>query len=261
MARPKMTDRQRYGFDVDGFLVIEDALTSSEVDRLNRLIDAQELPPPTTETGQGRRFGDYLDWGQPFVDLLDHEALLPVLGDILGEGVRLDHYYGIYMEAGAETLSLHGGGTPYDPSQYYHNRDGQPYSGLTVAVWNLTPTGRAHGGFCCIPGSHRARYPRPSAVDEAAVSATTPADLPPEVVVPDAPAGSVTVFTEALTHGTAPWVAEHQRRSLLNKYSPGHLSWANRYPDPPDGVELTSRQRALFTPPGVYRRESVFDAT
>lgn len=254
-----MTPRQRYRFDLDGYLVIEDALDEDEVAALNDLIDDQELPPPTEETGSGRRFGDYFEWGQPFVDLLDHEAIAPVLYDLLGPKARLDHYYGIYMEAGGETLHLHGGGTPYDPSQYYHNRNDQPYCGLTVFAWNLAPTGPEYGGFCCIPGSHRANYPTPDGVNEAVEAATTPAELPPEVVVPEAPAGSVVIFTEALTHGTAPWVADHQRRSVLNKYSPHHMTWADEPPTTPEGVALTDRQERLFEPPYVWRRESVFE--
>ena len=261
MASATMTDRQRYRFDLDGYLVIEDALTDAEVNELNRLIDAQELPPPTDETGSGRRFREYLTWGQPFVELLDHEAVIPVLRDMLGDELRLDHYYGIYMDAGGETLSLHGGGTPYDSSQYYHNRNGKPYCGLTVVVWNLAPTGPGAGGFCCIPGSHRANYRCPEDVRHATKSADSPAELPEEVVVPEAPAGSAVIFTEALTHGTAPWVADHQRRSLLNKYSPGHQSWSSTYVSPPESVDLTGRQERLFGPPSVYGRESVFEDT
>lgn len=260
MAADAMTERQRYRFDLDGYLVLEDALEPEAVDELNRLVDAQELPAPSASTGSGRRFREYLEWGQASVDLLDHERVFPILREVLGETLRLDHYYGIYMERGGETLTLHGGGTPYDPSQYYHNRHGQPYCGFTVVVWNLTRAGPDAGGFCCIPGSHRANYACPPAVDEETLAAPHPADLPDEVVVPEASAGSAIVFTEALTHGTAPWVADHQRRSLLNKYSPGHQSWASRYLEVPAGVELTSRQERLFQPPSIYEHEPVVSA-
>ena len=36
--------------------------------------------------------------------------------------------------------------------------------------------------------------------------------------LPSMPAGSVLLFTESLTHGTAPWQAQHERRTLLYKY-------------------------------------------
>ena len=71
--------------------------------------------------------------------------------------------------------------------------------------------------------------------------------------------GSVVIFTEALTHGTAPWQAAHQRRSLLFKYSPGQQSWSKGHIKPPDGVALTERQALLFEPPYFHARASLFE--
>ena len=85
------------------------------------------------------------------------------------------------------------------------------------------------------------------------------------MVVPEAKAGSVVIFTEALTHGTAgpcrgrPWQAAHQRRSLLFKYSPGQQSWSKGHIKPPDGVDLTERQVLLFEPPYFHARASLFE--
>ena len=33
------------------------------------------------------------------------------------------------------------------------------------------------------------------------------------------------IFTEVLQHGTLPWTAEHDRRSILWRYSPGNMSF------------------------------------
>jgi len=255
-----LTEEQRYRFDLDGYLVIEDVLGEAAVAELNRLVDDRDLPPPSDEPGGDRRFQDYFGWDEAFLDLLDHDRIVPVLAELLGDGFRLDHYYGIYLEAGAETLGLHGGGTPHDPSQFYYHQNGAMFNGLTVVSWNLTPTGPDYGGFCCVPGSHAANYECPPGVSDAVDAAEAPGDLPAEVVVPEVSAGSVVVFTEALTHGTAPWVADHQRRTLLNKYSPGHASWADPTADRrPEGVDLTARQEMLFEPPHVWDRPSLFE--
>ena len=95
---------QQYLFDLNGYLVIENALTPAEVAELNRLIDQQNLPPPD----ESPRFGSaptlgasllkpestvpdsmtlerqpkpvgagFLNWGQAFCDLLDHPAIMP----------------------------------------------------------------------------------------------------------------------------------------------------------------------------------------
>ncbi len=245
-----MNEVERYQFDVQGYLILEDVLSDAQVGKLNRLIDEQQLPEPGLETSSAR-FSGHLAWGQPFRDLLDHNAIMPRLKVILGDGFRLDHYYGIYMRAGTERLNLHGGGTPYDPPEYYHFRNGHMYNGLTVVAWNLVDTGPEQGGFCCIPGSHKANYPCPPAIREAHINSEM-------VVVPTAKAGSVVIFTEALTHGTAPWTADDQRRSLLYKYSPAQQSWSKTHIQPPTDVALTDRQRLLFEPPYFHQRASLF---
>ena len=190
-----MTEVERYLFDLQGYLIVEDVLDVEAVAELNRLIDLQAMGE-NIEQARGRlHSGGFLTWGQSFVDLLDHERIMPLLKVILGDGFRLDHYYAIYLEAGAERLGLHGGNTPYDPPEYYHFRNGQMYNGLTVVAWNLADTGPAEGGFCCIPGSHKVNYPCPQEIREAHVEAGC-------VVVPEAKAGSAVIFIEALTHGT-----------------------------------------------------------
>ena len=97
----------------------------------------------------------------------------------------------------------------------------------------------------CIPGSHKSNYSVPEDV------ASLDRDIGVVQQV-EAKAGSAIIFTEALAHGTLPWSAEHDRRSILYKYSPAQLSWAQHYL--PEGVEevmdeLTPDQRALLVPP------------
>lgn len=246
-----MNDEARYLFDLRGYLVLEEVLTEKEVRDLNRSIDDQGLPPPQVDT-MSARFGGFLEWGSLFCNLLDHPRVMPYLKTILGDGFRLDHYYGIYMRAGTEQLRLHGGGTPYDPPEYYHYNNGEMFNGLTVVSWNLTDTGPGLGGFCAIPGSHKANFPCPDGIRAAH-------DAHEAVVIPQAPAGSVVIFTEALTHGTVAWAADHQRRSLLYKYSPGQQSWSAKYVNPPQTVALTARQRLLFERPYFNSRPSLFE--
>ena len=246
-----MNTFEKYLFDLRGYLILDDVLSPAEVAELNRLIDAQGLEGPGLETKQAR-FGGFLSWGQPFCGLLDHAQIMPRLKFILGDGFRLDHYYGIYMRAGTERLNLHGGNTPYDPPEYYHFRHENMYNGLTVVSWNLADTGPGLGGFCCIPGSHKANYPCPPEIKSDHIAAEC-------VIIPPAKAGSVVIFTEALTHGTAPWTAPHERRSLLYKYSPAQQSWSKRHLEPPAGVNLTPRQQLLFEPPYFHDRASLFE--
>ena len=109
-------------------------------------------------------------------------------------------------------------------------------------AWNLADAGPGVGGFACIPGSHKSHYKMPREIHDDPERA-------PCVVVPEAPAGSVILFSEALTHGTAAWHGPHQRRSLLYKYCVSHMAWTSKRVQPPANVELTPRQRILFREP------------
>ena len=76
---------QKYLFDLNGYLILEDVLSAAEVERLNSLIDQQELPAPGLTTREAR-FGSstpqlggtsaagFLEWGEEFCNLLDHTA-------------------------------------------------------------------------------------------------------------------------------------------------------------------------------------------
>ena len=142
---------------------------------------------------------------------------------------------------------------PYDQPEFFHYSNGEVFNGLTVVSFNLTDTGReTGGGFMCIPGSHKSNFPLPG--EFMVLSENGPA-----VINPELKAGSVVVFTEALTHGTAPWRADHVRRSLLFKFSPAQQSWGPHYMEPPKSVELTERQKLLFEKPYFAQRKSLFD--
>jgi hypothetical protein len=201
---------------------------------------------------QSQRFGGFLLWGQPFRDLLDHPRIVPYLCELLDPAVRLDHCYGISMGMGSEGLRLHGGGTPYDRPEYFHFVGGQMYNGLTVVSWALTAAPPGQGGFVCIPGSHKANYACPPQIKNVSHRPDCVVDVPLQ-------AGDVLIFTEALTHGTHPWRAAHQRRALLYKYAPGHLAWSSGYLRWPEELKelLTPRQRLLLEPPYFYRRRAV----
>lgn len=266
---------QKYFFDLNGYLVIENALSSDELGALNHAIDenqdrikirsAEQSLSRGSKALEGKHgrgdLGGMLTWPkpwcEPFRDLIDHPSVVPTLLELLRDGLRLDHLYGIITVAGAEGHVLHGGGTADDLTHFYQFHNGRMRCGLTVVSWALTDVGPGDGGFACIPGSHKANYPPPEGI----------ARLEKDIGVVhqvEAPAGSAIIFTEALMHGTMPWTATHERRSILYKYSPGPLTYAKRYV--PEGVEdvldeFTDRQRAILEPPYRARRPSLNPAS
>lgn len=244
MAIGPMTDAERYRFDVQGFLVRRGVLTDGEIQALQAAIDVLDLSRPGLDLGS-QRFSGHLPVARRFRDLIDHPAVLEIVREICGGTLRLDHAYGIVMTPGTSGLALHGGGTPFDPAQYYLVRDGRIRTGLVAVQWALVDHPPGGGGFVCIPGSHHAGFTLPATYDR-------------EIVV-EVPfdAGDVVVFTEALTHGTLPWRNRDERRTLVYKYSPGNSGYdVGRWPE-----ELlaacTPRQRLLLQPPSVGGHQPV----
>jgi hypothetical protein len=246
-----LSPHQRYLFDLRGYLVLDRVLPASQVERLNEIIDAQPMAPAGASI-ESQRFGhQFLTWDPALRALLNHADLLPLLKDLLGDGFRLDHSYGIVMAPGTAGLDLHGGGTPFDPAQYYLHRDGRLRTGLTTVMWSLVDSRPGDGGFCCVPGSHKSNEPLPRGVS---VSRPDP-DFVREVPLSR---GSAVIFTEALTHGTLPWTAPWLRRLLVFKYSPSNSAWGEAMvPDAALWACLDDQQRRLCEPPHLYPRSAI----
>ncbi len=241
-----MTELERYLFDLQGFLVVEDALTTEAIAAINELLDKQIAL--RDEPGKPFfRFDSLLAWGKPFRSVIDNPRITPYLVALLGAQFRLDHDYVHVIRQGKGPIgsSLHGGGTPYDPCQYYIYKNGQMYNGLTAVAYNLTDVNPGEGGFGCIPGSHKSNLPFPDEWRDL--------EHPhPCVNAIAGKAGTAIIFTEALTHGTLPWKGQHERRTLFYKYSPHPSAWARYYYNPDDYPDLTESQRRILRTPGVY---------
>lgn len=243
-----MRDEDRYLFDLQGFLVLPEALTPHAVRLLNDHLDAlwaAEVEPDATT----HRFLPLLGRGRAFADLIDNEPVGDLLGDLLGEQYRLDHEYADVIRRGLGPIGarLHGGAVPFRPAEFYWSDGNGIHSGLVAVAYNLTDVDPATGGFACVPGSHKSAFAFPD--DWKSLE-----DPHPCVRRIGGPAGTAIVFTEALVHGTLPWTAGHERRTVFYKYSPAPISWDDRYYDPDAYPDLTERQRAMLRRPSVKLR-------
>ena len=260
------TELRNYRYELQGYVVVEQVLNERQVAALNAILD-ERLPPLPDAAGAPRgadpraynnyRFGmaggshetnpGFLAWGQLFVDLMDHPVTMAMMRRQLGDCFRLDRIFGMRMRKGMPSGKLHsdyGASEPFTraaPGEHYPQPAHQALHGFGVAAFNLTDSGPDTGGLCCIPGSHNCRVKLPRRVREG--------DQQDLVHVPRAPAGSVTIFSEATTHGTMAWSGEHERRTLLYKYCASQLTWSRARVTPPPGVDLTPRQQLLLAEP------------
>lgn len=266
-----MTDREKFLFDLQGFLVVRDFLSAEEVAALNAAVDANrdKKGEDGNSVAGGNLDGDFkrgmfsgmLNWEKPhclpFRNLLAHPKAIPYLNTMMGRGWKMDHSpFILTSTVGAEGLRLHGS-TAYrfDGSQYYTYNNGRMRCGMVVFQYQLTDVNEGDGGLCVVPGSHKANYPCPDGIKVW----TEDQDV---VYHPTCKAGDLVIFNEATIHGTLPWQGKGERRSLLYRYSPKYLHFAggSYKTQQPDWVsELTEAQQAVLEPPYIYNRPLVED--
>jgi ectoine hydroxylase-related dioxygenase (phytanoyl-CoA dioxygenase family) len=248
-----VTDEERYLFDLRGWLVVPDAIDADALAAINAILDRRlaGTNPEAPALLMGEFGGEVIGWGAPFLNLIDNARITPYLEEFVNPQFRLDHECALVMRPGAssakKTLSsatLHAASAPFDASQYFHFRDGRMWNGLTVVVYYLCDVNPGDGGLACVAGSHKSNYPLPASLESA-----LDGELPSWITPISGPAGTAVIFTEAIAHGTLPWRAAHERRSLIYKYSPHSSAWSWRYYEPDKFEGLTERQRALLEPP------------
>ena len=218
-----MTDEQKYVFDLQGYLLLENVVPTAMVDACNVALDRFEQMDPsaypaplvlgTEKTQENLYISNIMEGDQAFVPLMDLPEVLDVVATVTGGPYRLNHTYTIYRWGGGYTR-LHMHGTPIISKCQYHCRNGQMVSTLTKAVFPMLDCGPEDGCFAVIPGAHKSNFPRPWGPE--------PADNPVLTPVP-AKAGDAIIFTEALTHGSLVNTSGKARRTLYFCYSIGYM--------------------------------------
>ena len=240
-----MRYRDRYLFDLQGYLSVPNALSAGAVEQLNEVIDEMaEREMGRSETTH--RWFDLLARSRSFRDLIDNPPVLPILEELLGREFRLDHEYVDLIRSGMGPIGagLHGGAVPFRPVEYYWSGDGQLHSGLVVVAYNLKNVGPDDGGFACVPGSHKSAFAFPDNWKDLT-------DPHPCVRRVSGTPGSAIVFTEALTHGTLPWRGRDEGRMVFCEYGPRSLVWSRTLYDPTEYPDITAQQRDILRSPGI----------
>lgn len=270
-----MTCQDRFFFDLNGFLLVRNALSADEVEALNAAVDAhadeiKERKDPelrNTKAGtplsgdgtSGRRdLGGMLGWPlphrEPFRRLLAHPRLVPYLTELCGDGYRLDHSPLIIAQhRNSEGFRLHGGplsgSGEFNPSLQYRCVGGKFFNSLLAMSVQLCDHGPGDGGFCVVRGSHKMNFPVPEEFADGKAARE-------HLHQPVTKAGDVVFFSEATVHGAQPWNADHERRIVLYRFAPSTVAYGRAYaPSWPASVlaGLPPRERAVLEPPYANR--------
>lgn len=266
-----MNDQEKFLFDLRGYIVVKQALTPAQVADLSTRLEGRRKVDDKRHYGSDRTVftsaaddawtsPSLLEWGGTYIDLIDLPTVAPYLETLLGYGYRLDHdYINVCNATTAKKLYLHGGGQgaggakdvvgSTDGGQcYYRYNNGRFFNGLVAVAFELDTVPPGAGGFACVPGSHKMNFPFPDAWR----ICESQAEMHSCVDRVAAEAGDAIIFTEACSHGTVPWEADGERRTIFYKYCPHAVAWGPCFYNADNYGELTERQREILLPPGAF---------
>ena len=266
-----MEPHEKYLFDLQGFIVVRNALLPEQVEALNDALDANrdkrkdDTASSTSAALKGTQLRGLYEgmlswdqpWCQPFREVLANPRIIPYLNTLLGRGWKMDHSPFIFTSGGGtEGLRLHGyGQAEFNGSRFYHYQNGAMRCGLINCQYQLTDVNPGDGGLCVIPGSHKANFTLPDDISRYEADREIVYHVPMK-------AGDLVIFNEATTHGTLPWRGKGERRSLFYRYTPKYMHYTGGvYATglPEWTKELTDGQRAVLEPPYVYHRPMIDD--
>ena len=251
-----MTPEQQRAFDEDGFVILENFLTSAELTRLSdaadeivaRIQKEQDLPPETHF-----QVRNALAQHDAFLDLIDHPRMLPLVVDAIGWNIQirtthLDYRppYPADLQAGAT-----GTGNGADQQAGYRNviwhpdlaspeifqapsLDGRlPFMEIKVfyPLFDMTESGC--GNLWLAPGSHQ----RPPA-DLHAMNRQVPAEQALELRLP---AGSAVLWRTATWHCVGPNQSQKTRKIM-------HIGYHYRWLRPTDYIQQDPELLARCSP-------------
>lgn len=240
MEHNQPTSNDDFLFDLNGFLVLPNALSPDLVTRLNAEFEAfpREMPFGAWYKGAQRR--DYNEFtglelhsivevGGPFEELLDHPAWIEHVRRYAGEqdsyyrGLFVDEFIASIRSSGGHHR-VHSGGFQSPTRTQYEFRHGKFRCGQVNIICALTNIGPGDGATMVVPGSHKSNLPHPQseayregfakAVDEDFLGAI-PVYLK---------AGDVLLFVDALMHGGSSRTNAGERRITITRYGP---AWGN----------------------------------
>lgn len=252
-AKAGTTADERFLFDTQGYLVLENFLKPDHVTRLLAAVDTtiarrRELTRGSTQqtgftqtTGKNSTRVFYiLDDDPLFVELLDWPDILPYVHGLLN--TKPHHCASDVIVAHAADFPKHQPGWHIDGHDDGFRNLGRPIPLLQLKIGyyltDMTKPGASH--LMVVPGSHKA-------LKEPGNPATN--GLLPGAIQVCAPAGSAILFHNALWHGVGPFEPGRQRTMLYYAYEhPWMVASQEHWGYPKDfyNHRLSPAQRKFF---------------
>ncbi len=264
------TDMERYLFDLNGYLVVPNALSAEELAACNATLDDCKDFVGSEFRGhvylhndparqEGIMLQQMYEAGPVWEKMIDHPSWFAKAVHFIGadDPENFDGHHGpafidecfATIRGPGQALRLHSGGHMGTIRTQYRFHAGKFHCGQVNVLIALNDIGPGDGATMVIPGSHKSnlRHPQTVALDKR--DEQTSVDGVVGAVEVHLKAGDALIFVDAIMHGAARRVNPGERRMTVYRYGPSWGYFRHRFvPSPELLARLTPQQRKIVMP-------------
>tara|TARA_B100001013_G_scaffold343340_1_gene270859 strand:- start:655 stop:1494 length:840 start_codon:yes stop_codon:yes gene_type:complete len=213
---PILTDEQKNFFELNGFLIVEDALPPEFVDRINQCLEAvgakireERGAGPNDKIDQRNMVGTNFE---TIIPLVDWHCTVPLVCQLLNSNIHIITSHFIEVPPAPHEKKR-------DQLPTGFHRDGgtsvrdlkEPFPQMFIKIgYSLSDQSESDsGGLQVVPGSHRLIGPPPSLNGGSVPHGAIEVRIKP---------GSAVFFENRMVHGSLPNFSDKPRRSLYMGY-------------------------------------------
>ena len=268
-----VTDHDIYFFDLQGYLVIKNAITPQEVRDCNECLDGiPQLAPGewyggvhchTYGTKDGLNYQQIYEAGEPFEKLIDHPSWIDKMKHFMGGTQSFDMKHGpLFIDecfanfrGPGEAIGMHSGGNTLTKRNQYRVYNGQFMCCQINILVALTDIGPGDSATMLIPGSHKQHHPHPD-LDKFRMKPEGSSGDGLEGAQPMyLNKGDALLFSDATCHGSAKRINPGIRRTVVYRYGPSWGFFRHGYRPTQELLDrLTPERRQIVWPHTPFQR-------
>jgi hypothetical protein len=266
------SDMEQYLFDLNGYIIIRNALSAGELAACNATLDeVQDFVGRgwhghvhlrnDPDRQEGLVLQQMYEAGPVWEKMIDHPNWFGKAVHFIGtdDPENFDGHHGpafidecfASIRGPGQALRLHSGGHVGTIRTQYRHHAGRFHCGQVNVLVALNDIGPGDGATMVIPGSHKSNIRHPQTVEVDKRNEQASVDGIEGAVEVHLKAGDALMFVDAIMHGAARRVNPGQRRMTVYRYGP---SWGYfRLPFRPSEellARLTPLQRKVVMPHG-----------
>ena len=234
MKKKQISNIEKYLFDLNGYIVIQNALNKSEVKACNKIIEKLKKLKNLEWKGyvHGHNYGgkeglnlqQIYEAGKPFEKLIDHPSWINHMLEFVGGEGTFDHQHGpLFIDENfanvrgpGDAIGIHSGNHEGTQRGHYRYENGKMHSGQVNVLVALTDIDKGDGGTVVIPASHKSNFKHPefdqNKMLKGRVSHAEFMTGAKEVYLKQ---GDALLFVDSLCHGSAKRTNKGERRVVI----------------------------------------------